>query len=44
LIDGDPLKDLTLFQDRSNSLAIMKDGQFHKPFAGRASTRVAAAE
>lgn len=44
LIDGDPLKDLTLFQDRSNILAIMKDGRFHKPLSGRASARVAAAE
>lgn len=44
LIDGDPLKDLTLFQDRNNILAIMKDGEFHKPFLGRAEPRVVAAE
>jgi imidazolonepropionase-like amidohydrolase len=31
LIDGDPLQDITIFQDRDNLLAIMKDGQFHKP-------------
>jgi imidazolonepropionase-like amidohydrolase len=30
LIDGDPLEDLTLFQDRDKLLAIMKDGRFHK--------------
>lgn len=30
LIDGDPLKDVTIFQDRDNLLAIMKDGSFHK--------------
>ncbi len=44
LIDGDPLQDLTLFQDRRNILAIMKDGQFHKSFQVRAAQRVAAAE
>ena len=37
IIDGDPLADITLFQDRNNILAIMKDGQFHKPFQGRAA-------
>jgi len=35
IIDGDPLADITLFQDRNNILAIMKDGQFHKTFQGR---------
>lgn len=30
LVDGDPLKDVTLLQDQANILAIMKDGQFHK--------------
>ncbi|HEY5208984.1 MAG TPA: amidohydrolase family protein [Pseudolabrys sp.] len=44
LIDGDPVKDVTLLQDRAKILAIMKDGQFHKPFQGRAAARVAAAE
>lgn len=38
LIDGNPLVDVTLFQDRNNILAIMKDGVFHKSFAGRAAT------
>jgi imidazolonepropionase-like amidohydrolase len=37
LVDGNPIYDLTLFQDRANLLAIMKDGSFHKPFQrGRA--------
>ncbi len=30
LVDGDPLDDITIFQDRDNLLAIMKDGAFHK--------------
>lgn len=30
LIDGDPLADLTLLQDRSKILMVMKDGQFHR--------------
>lgn len=33
LIKGNPLLDLTLFQDRNNLLAIMKDGVFHKEYA-----------
>jgi imidazolonepropionase-like amidohydrolase len=32
LVDGNPLLDLTLLQDRAALLAIMKDGSFHKPF------------
>jgi imidazolonepropionase-like amidohydrolase len=35
LVDGNPLLDLSLLQDRHALLAIMKDGQFHKPFQGR---------
>ncbi len=35
LVDGNPLLDLSLMQDRNAMLAIMKDGQFHKPFQGR---------
>jgi len=35
LVDGNPLLDLSLLQDRNALLAIMKDGQFHKPFQGR---------
>jgi len=37
LVDGNPLLDLSLLQDRTALLAIMKDGQFHKPFQGRAA-------
>ena len=45
LVDGNPLLDLSLLQDRSALLAIMKDGQFHKPFQGRAAAgQVLAAE
>lgn len=45
LVDGNPLLDLSLLQDRSALLAIMKDGQFHKPFQGRvAAGQVLAAE
>lgn len=36
VIDGNPLLDLSLLQDKGSILAIMKDGKFHKPFAGRA--------
>ncbi|MGH7122025.1 MAG: amidohydrolase family protein [Acetobacteraceae bacterium] len=36
LVDGNPLLDLSLLQDRNALLTIMKDGQFHKRFAGRA--------
>jgi imidazolonepropionase-like amidohydrolase len=35
LVDGNPLLDLSLLQDRNALLAIMKDGRFHKPFQGR---------
>jgi imidazolonepropionase-like amidohydrolase len=30
LVDGDPLADIALLQDRGRLLAIMKDGMFHK--------------
>jgi imidazolonepropionase-like amidohydrolase len=30
LVDGDPLADLQLLEDRARLLAIMKDGVFHK--------------
>jgi imidazolonepropionase-like amidohydrolase len=30
LVDGDPLADITILQDRNRLAAIMKDGQFHK--------------
>ena len=45
LIDGDPLADLTLFQDAANILMVMKDGAYHKPpQARRRVVRQAAAE
>jgi imidazolonepropionase-like amidohydrolase len=37
LVRGDPLADPALLQDRGRLLAIMKDGQFHKPPAGAAA-------
>ena len=30
MIDGDPVKDIRLFQDRDNILMVMKDGAYHK--------------
>ena len=30
LIDGDPLADITVLQDRKRILAVMKDGVFHR--------------
>jgi imidazolonepropionase-like amidohydrolase len=40
LVDGDPLADVRILQDKSRLLAIMKDGKFHKePVAHRASVR-----
>jgi imidazolonepropionase-like amidohydrolase len=30
LVDGDPLQDITVLQDRTRLRAIMKDGRFHK--------------
>jgi imidazolonepropionase-like amidohydrolase len=44
MIDGDPVKDVTLFQDRDNILMIMKDGAYHKAPERRRGTpsRVAA--
>jgi len=46
LMDGDPLSDITLFQDQDNFLMIMKNGECHKaPRRRRVSRRrVAAAE
>jgi imidazolonepropionase-like amidohydrolase len=39
LIDGNPLEDLTLFQNRDNIAAIMKNGEFRKrPAAGAQSS------
>jgi imidazolonepropionase-like amidohydrolase len=30
LIDGDPLADITILQDRARIIAVMKDGEFHR--------------
>ena len=40
LIDGDPLANIRILQDKSRILAIMKDGQFHKAPQGRAAAGV----
>jgi imidazolonepropionase-like amidohydrolase len=37
VVDGDPLADLTILEDRNRLLAIMKGGVFHKPPAPPAS-------
>jgi len=37
LVDGNPLEDITLFQDKAKLLMIMKDGAYHKAPAGSAS-------
>ena len=46
MVDGDPLADISLLQDRDNFLMIMKDGAYHKPPRPRRAAigRVAAAE
>ena len=44
MIDGNPLEDITLFQDIDNILMIMKDGAFHKePQPRKARIKTAAA-
>lgn len=43
MLDGDPLKNIKLIQDKNNILMVMKDGKFHKkPSAERQPQRVAA--
>jgi imidazolonepropionase-like amidohydrolase len=44
LIDGDPLADITVLQDRKRILAVMKDGEFHRapPVRPSRTTRWAA--
>jgi imidazolonepropionase-like amidohydrolase len=37
LIDGDPLADITVLQDKARILAVMKDGEFHRAPAVRSS-------
>lgn len=43
LVDGDPAADVSILQDRSRLLAIMKDGAFHKRPPAVAETRRQAA-
>lgn len=44
LVDGDPLADVTILQDKSRILAVMKDGAFHRapPQAAAGGGRLAA--
>ena len=43
LVDGDPLADVRILQNRDRILAIMKDGKFHKaPRASEARRRLTA--
>jgi imidazolonepropionase-like amidohydrolase len=44
LIDGDPLADITVLQDKARILAVMKDGEFHRapPVRAARSNRWAA--
>ena len=45
LVDGDPLADITILQDKARILAVMKDGEFHRAppvRAAHATTRWAA--
>ncbi len=44
LVDGDPLEDVSILQDRDRLLGIMKDGSFHKKPAERRQARRLAAE
>jgi len=44
LVDGDPLADISILQDRNKLLGIMKDGAFHKRPAGRIQSFEQAAE
>jgi imidazolonepropionase-like amidohydrolase len=44
LIDGDPLADITVLQDKRRILSVMKDGEFHRapPLRSTSATRWAA--
>jgi imidazolonepropionase-like amidohydrolase len=44
LVDGNPLTDVRILQDRDRLLAIMKDGSFHKDWKGERKTARVAAE
>lgn len=41
LVDGDPLADITVLQDKSRILAVMKDGEFHRAPPLRSAARTA---
>jgi len=41
LVDGDPLADITVLQDKKRILAVMKDGEFHRAPPMRANARTA---
>ncbi len=45
LVDGDPLTDITILQDKKRILAVMKDGEFHRapPLRGAGLSRPGAA-
>jgi imidazolonepropionase-like amidohydrolase len=44
LVDGDPLADITILQDKSRILSVMKGGEFHRapPVRSARTTRWAA--
>jgi imidazolonepropionase-like amidohydrolase len=42
LVDGDPVKDITILQKRDKLLMVMKDGQYHKAPSAGARKRAAA--
>ena len=44
MVDGDPVRDVTLFQDRDNFLMIMKNGEYHLAPQKRRQRRLRAAE
>ncbi|MDW4499911.1 amidohydrolase family protein [Sulfitobacter sp. D35] len=44
MLEGDPLTDITLFQDQDNIALIMKDGAVYKHGSGRPDTRRIAAQ
>ena len=43
LVDGDPVRDVSILQDQSKLLGIMKDGRFHKRPVSRAGAATKAA-
>ena len=43
LVDGDPLADITVLQDKSRILAVMKDGEFHRAPPVRNAARTSTA-